>query len=146
MRIYFDTCTLQRPLDDRSQVRVALEAEAILALLTLCGQGKASLITSDVVEYETSNNPSPQRRLFVSKIISQASENIPLTQEIEQRATVFEQSGIKAIDTLHLASAEIAGVDYFCTCDDRFYRRAVMLSGISLKVRTPLELAQEVII
>ena len=33
MRIYLDTCSLQRPLDDRHQVRIALEAEAVLAIL-----------------------------------------------------------------------------------------------------------------
>ena len=33
MRIYFDTCILNRPLDNRSQLRVALEAEAILGIL-----------------------------------------------------------------------------------------------------------------
>jgi len=33
MKIYFDTCSLQRPLDNRSQLRIATEAEAILGIL-----------------------------------------------------------------------------------------------------------------
>lgn len=33
MKIYLDTCSLQRPFDDRSQMRIALEAQAILEIL-----------------------------------------------------------------------------------------------------------------
>jgi predicted nucleic acid-binding protein len=146
MRVYFDTCTLQRPLDDRSQSRVFLEAEAILGLLGLCDQGTLQLVTSDIVEYETNNNANQQKKAFVEKIARQAKERITLTEEIEHLAHTYEQFGIKAIDALHLASAETVGVDYFCTCDDRFYRRAVQLPQLSLKMRMPLELAQEVII
>ena len=30
MKIYFDSCSLQRPLDYKSQFLIALEAEAVL--------------------------------------------------------------------------------------------------------------------
>jgi hypothetical protein len=33
MRVYLDACCLQRPLDDRSQPRVNVEAEAVLTIL-----------------------------------------------------------------------------------------------------------------
>lgn len=33
MKIYLDNCSLQRPLDDKSQIRIRLEAEAILAVI-----------------------------------------------------------------------------------------------------------------
>ena len=146
MKIYFDTCTLQRPGDDRTQMRVSLEAEAILVLLSFCEQEKALLVVSDIIVFETNNNPNPQRQAFVNEIINEAAEHIELSDEIEQRAKHIERSGIKAIDALHLASAEVHGVDYFCTCDDRFYRRAKLLPGMRVKVCTPLELAQELII
>jgi len=146
MKIYFDTCTLQRPLDDRSQSRISLEAEAILAILGLRDKGSITLVTSDIITYETNNNPNTQKRAFVEKIALHAEEYIVLTQEIERIAQLYEQSGVKAVDALHLASAETAGVDYFCTCDDRFYRRAVQLINLTLKVRMPLALAQEIII
>ena len=32
LKLYLDCCALQRPFDDRSQLRVATEAEAILKL------------------------------------------------------------------------------------------------------------------
>jgi hypothetical protein len=51
MRLYFDTCSLQRPLDDRIQPRIVLEAEAMLALLAYCERGHADLIVSDSVPF-----------------------------------------------------------------------------------------------
>jgi predicted nucleic acid-binding protein len=144
MRIYFDTCRLQRPLDDRSHPRIALEAEAILAMLALCEQGQADLVVSDMVLYESTNNPHPQKRQFIMEIIHNAKEHIALSPAIEQRATTFEQSGIKPVDAIHLALAEAAQVDYFCTCDDRFYRRAVQILDVTIHVRQPLTLAQEI--
>lgn len=60
MRIYFDTCSLQRPLDERNHMRIALEAEAILALLTLCEHGIADMVVSDMIVYESQNNPHLQ--------------------------------------------------------------------------------------
>jgi predicted nucleic acid-binding protein len=123
-----------------------LEAEAILAILTMCEQDKADLVVSDIIVFESNNNPNPQKRVFVTEILRQAKEYISVSDAIEQRAIAFEQDGIKAIDALHLALAEASQVDYFCTCDDRFYRRAAGRNDIIVKVRTPLELAQEIII
>jgi predicted nucleic acid-binding protein len=143
MRLYFDTCSLQRPLDERSQTRIVLEAEAILALLTLCEHGQAELVVSDMVVYESNNNPHPQKRQFVMEVINHAKDHVSLSLAIEQRATSFEQGGVKPVDALHLALAEAAHVDYFCTCDDRFYRRAVMIPDLAVIVRQPLELVQE---
>jgi predicted nucleic acid-binding protein len=146
MRIYFDTCSLQRPFDERSQPRITLEAEAMLALLAHCEQGHADLVVSDVVMFECRKNPHPQKRQFVTEIINQAKDRLSLTDAVENRATVFEQSGIKSIDALHLAIAEAGQVDYFCTCDDRFYRRALTLPDLAIQIRLPLELVQEIVI
>lgn len=37
--LYLDCCALQRPFDDRSQLRVATEAEAVLKLVELFEAG-----------------------------------------------------------------------------------------------------------
>lgn len=145
MRLYLDTCTLQRPLDDRSQLRIALEADAVLAIVSLCHQQIHRLIVSDITLFETARNPNAQRRIFVDAIIAQAAEQQTLTDSIEQRARLLEQAGVKAIDALHWATAEYAAVDYFCTCDDRFYRKIKSLPDLPLAMVTPLELAQEIV-
>lgn len=76
MKIYFDNCALQRPLDDKSQTRIRLEAEAILSILEQCKAGNAE-------------------------------------------------------------------ADYFCTCNDRFLRRAKTVSDLKTMIVTPLELIEE---
>jgi predicted nucleic acid-binding protein len=53
-------------------------------------------------------------------------------------------SGIKPLDALHLASAVSAQADYFCTCDDRFLRRAKEAETGLVKVVSPLELVTEI--
>jgi predicted nucleic acid-binding protein len=83
--------------------------------------------------------------MFITELLRHAQEYITTTDHVTQRAKLLTKGGIKAIDALHLALAEAYHVDYFCTCDDRFYRRAMSRTEIPIKLRMPLELAQEVI-
>ena len=64
MRIYFDTCSLHRPLDDKSQLRVSLEAEAVLGLLALCEGGEHSLVSSEILHLENDRTPHGCRKAF----------------------------------------------------------------------------------
>jgi hypothetical protein len=45
MKIYLDMCSLQRPLDTKAQLRMAVEAEAILGIIALCEAGQVELIS-----------------------------------------------------------------------------------------------------
>jgi hypothetical protein len=47
-----DLCTIQRPLDDQKQLRVRLEAEAILGFIGACEAGQAEMLSSDALQYE----------------------------------------------------------------------------------------------
>lgn len=47
-----------------------------------------------------------------------------MTQELESLAKRLKASGMKPLDALHLASASISKADYFCTCDDKFLKKA----------------------
>jgi predicted nucleic acid-binding protein len=144
MLIYFDMCSLQRPLDDKGQLRVAVEAEAVLGLLVLCESGQAELLSSDVLKYETERNPHPLRKAFALGVLAKARQFVPFSPEVESRAQALSQAGLKPLDALHVASAAAAGADYFCTCDDRLLRRArAALSGPP-KAVSPVELIAEV--
>jgi predicted nucleic acid-binding protein len=144
VRIYFDTCALNRPFDDKSQLRVALEAEAVLGLLALCWTGTADLIASDVIALENRRNPESRRKVFVDSVMEQATATVNTDDDIAMRANVLEQRGFRAFDALHVACAESAMVDYLCTCDDRLLRRARRQEDFAIKVFSPLELANEV--
>ena len=144
MKIYLDMCSIQRPLDTKTQPRIAVEAEAILGVLTLCEAAQVELISSDALLFELARNPHPVRKEYAVKVLAKAVVFVPTDNDIEERARAFQAEGIKPLDALHLASAVIAKADYFCTCDDRFLRRAKTADTAQTKVVSPLELITEV--
>lgn len=145
MRIYLDLCSIQRPLDFTSQVRIQLEAEAIIGIISLSAEKKVEFVSSAVLELENDNNPYEDRRTYAQNILDQASMKIEYTDDIKERAKEFSTFGIKAFDALHLASAESAAVDYFCTCDDRLLNRGRQITSLKVKIVTPIELIQELL-
>jgi hypothetical protein len=124
VKIYLDRCSIQRPLDTKTQPRIAVEAEAILAVLTLCEAAEADLMSSDTLLFEVARNPHPVRKEYALKVLAKATVFVSTDNEIAEYTRGFEAEGMKPLDALHLASAVIAKADYFCTCDDRFLRRA----------------------
>ncbi len=144
MLLYLDMCSLQRPLDDRSQPRIALEAEATLALLALCEGGQLQLLSSDALEYETARNPHPLRKAHAEETLAKAAQVVRLSPEVEQRAQAFELAGLKPLDALHLACAVQGGADFFCTCDDRLLKRARAIQAAPPKLVRPVELIGEI--
>jgi predicted nucleic acid-binding protein len=143
MRIYFDMCSLQRPLDDKSQLRVLVEAQAVLGVLALCESGKADLIASDALVFENDANPDAVRRDFATQAIAKATQFVTTDDSLKARAQTFIDDGIKPLDALHLASAVEAQADYFCTCDDRLAKRARSLNVAPTQIVSPLELVSE---
>jgi predicted nucleic acid-binding protein len=143
MKVYLDTCSLQRPLDDKSQLRIRLEAEAILSVLDLSQAGRIELVSSDALLFEIRRNPHRTRQEFALETMAEASEHIEISESIEARAEELNQAGIKTLDSLHLASAEIGEADVFCTCDDTFLNKAKREVRGRPMVVSPLELAEE---
>ncbi|NUM67588.1 nucleic acid-binding protein [candidate division KSB1 bacterium] len=120
MKVYFDNCSLQRPLDEKKQVRVMVEAEAVLSLLALCESGKLELVSSEVLLFETLKNPDVAR------------------------GHEFTLQKINVLDALHLASAEAIQADCFCTTDDKLLKEARKLKKLKIKVVSPIHLIEEV--
>jgi predicted nucleic acid-binding protein len=143
MRIYFDMCSLQRPLDTKTQVRIAVEAEVILSIIKLWELGELELVSSQALLFEFHKITIPQRKDYVSEILSKTNLYIHISDSVEKRAKAFTNLGIKALDSLHLACSIEAKVDYFCTCDDRFLKRAKEVDTLQTKVVSPLELIAE---
>jgi len=143
MKVYFDMCSLQRPLDDKAQLRLLVEVQAVLGVLALCESGEVELVASDALQFEAEANPDALRRDFVMQTLAKASHFADLDDEIEDRARKFIGEGIKPLDALHLASAISAQADYLCTCDDRFLKKARTLNTSPTKIVLPLELVSE---
>ena len=84
------------------------------------------------------------RTSYILEILQKADIFIELSDQVENRSRKFVALGIKPMDSLHLSSAIEAKADYFCTCDDRFLKRAKLLDTIPTEVLSPLELALEI--
>jgi len=144
IKIYLDCCSLQRPFDDRSQLRIRLEAEAILAMFSLFESNVVELVKSFAIAYEIDNIPDDERRFFCYEFLNKIHITVNLNSEIEILARNFVSKGIKPLDALHLSCAYFSEADYFCTCDDPFYKKAKSETLGKLKIVKPLELIEEI--
>ena len=137
MRIYFDSCCLNRPFDDLTDNTVRMECEAILSIIDICGVGDWSYFSSDVLLDEIIETADNDRREKVLLLYHSASEHVGFTEAIFSRAKELERWGIKSFDALHVASAEAAGADVFLTTDRRLVNASKRASTY-IPVRNPL--------
>jgi hypothetical protein len=82
VRIYLDTCSIQRPLDTLSQTRVRLEAEAILGVLERVEAGEVDLISSTVLELEVSRNSLAMRREHGEQVLARSNSVVIIDEAI----------------------------------------------------------------
>jgi predicted nucleic acid-binding protein len=129
-------------MDDQAHFRIHMETEAVLGVLAWCEAGKAELVSSVALNYEVDHNPHPVRKAFVQEILLNSRLIIQASASVEQRARHYGVQGIKPLDALHLACAVDAQASYFCTCDDRFLRRAKQIDTGQTQVVSPLELIE----
>ncbi len=143
-KIYFDTCAIQRPLDDKSQLRIYLESEAVLALLRLIEESQIEWISSNILDFEIAYISDPIRNIMIQDILSLVSKTVQTTSTTKTLAEQIIQEGITALDAAHVAIAIEHKIDYFCTADDKLLKK-IKKSAIvkSMRCLSPLELVEE---
>lgn len=140
MRVYLDTCCLSRPWDDQSQVKVHLEAEAVLFLVSEARQGRLELTSSAYLLEEIARIPEPKRREDVVALLDPAAVHLPACDTIFQRSKAFAAHNIRNYDALHIAAAEAARCNYFFTTDDRLLKRAQRAGSLlNVKILNPAD-------
>lgn len=144
MKVYLDLCAIQRPLDTPSQVRIILESEAVLGIITFCDNGQIELLSSEALLFESEQNPFLIRREHTRAVLEKAKINVNITEEEKSRALTLTKFGIKPLDALHIALAESGNADYFCTCDDKLLKNAKRIKDLSVRVINPIDLIQEI--
>lgn len=142
MKLYIDTSVFNRPFDDQTQPRIWLETLALGLILQLVESGEAILVNSSVLEFENSRNPFPLRREWMDRCLTLATEYQRVDEPIRRRAEEAEESGISAIDALHVAVSEAAQVDFFIACDDRLLKKGKLLK---VKCMNPVDFVQQVL-
>lgn len=120
MRIYLDMCCYNRPYDDQTQLKVAMETQSKLYIQMLIKEKKLELIASyqeNAVGYVGGNRK----------------------KEIEVKATEIMKAGVKFKDACHVASAIYAECEYFISTDIRLLKYNTQ----EIKMVTPIEFITE---
>lgn len=145
MKIYLDNCCYNRPFDDQTQERIHLESEAILTILKRGEIGVYQIIGSDILRLEIERMSDGVKKQRVKELYQVASMSISYSEEIKDRAAeIVSTSKIRNFDSLHIASAEVAGVDVLITTDNKLEKMAAKLN-LKIKVMNPLKFAWEVL-
>ncbi len=140
MKVYLDTCCLNRPFDDQSQPRIRLESEAVLVILHQAVLGKWTLVGSEAIDDEISQTPDLDRRGGVEMLAKSAQEYVEINPQIRTRGQLLKSKGFGTYDALHLSCAESIKADILLTTDDRFIKKANKhQTTLSVIVRNPLE-------
>lgn len=140
MRIYMDTCCINRPFDDHRQERVRIEAEAVSGILSRVESGEWSLVSSEVLAVEVSMNPNDLCRQTSLELLSAAPVFVRADSGVERAAEALFRAGFKRMDAAHLASAVAGRADVFLTVDYPLLRRAGrMRQTLRVRVDSPVD-------
>lgn len=139
-RIYLDACCLNRPFDDQTQSRIALETQAIMTILSQCQSGIWRLITSAALDAELEQTPDLERLKNVKTILAIAKIKVISSNFITDRAAKLQELGFSSYDATHIASAERSQADIFLSTDDRLLKKAQKNSPlINVTINNPVQ-------
>lgn len=139
LRAYLDTSVYNRPFDDQAQARIWLETLALSVILQMIEDDEIELVASTIVLFETDRSPDPTRRKWVQNVVMTSAQIHRVDETTLQRSRILEAQGLKSLDALHVAAAEIASVEFFVTCDDRLIKRYRSISSRSVWIGDPTE-------
>jgi predicted nucleic acid-binding protein len=139
VKIYLDNCCLNRPFDDQTQVRVRLESEAVLFVLSRIEQGDWTWIGSDVLIDEIEQTPDFGKRSRLQIVADYVQDVVEINKPELERAKELQKLGFQGYDALHVACAESAKADVLLTTDDRLLKLAKRFSKkLHVSVVNPL--------
>jgi predicted nucleic acid-binding protein len=124
IKVYLDNCTYNRPFDDQTQIKIALETEAKRHIQRLIVEKGIDLVYSYINRLENNDNPFTTRKNSINDFFSNAAFyiNSSYAEAVEKRAVDIMQTGIKPRDALHIACAIESGCSYFITTDKPLLR------------------------
>ena len=121
MKVYLDTCVLNRLLDPPLNEEIVREAMFTELILDEVNKGNLELVDSDVLKKETQAVKEKNRRFVLEGIRSKAKAYVLVDLEKMKRAEELSAQGLDHFDALHVACAE-AGADVFLTVDKRLLK------------------------
>ena len=124
MKIYLDTCCVNRLFDLQTQVRVLRETQAMERILHNFFTQRWNWLSSEILESEVNAISDSRRRSRVKSVMEYVHYTLSVGTEEEIRSEELESLGFKHYDALHIACAESGGADVLLTTDDRMLRLA----------------------
>lgn len=141
MLIYLDNCCFNRPYDDQTYANIFLETQAKLYIQENILSGKYRLIWSYILQYENDQNPYVNHKHEIRKWKSLSSILVSTSDDVVEKAKLYQSLGLHAKDALHCACAVSVKADYFVTTDKQLIKAANKVADI--KVVNPLTFIQE---
>lgn len=86
MKIYLDTCCLNRPFDDQRQPRIRLESEAVTLILEKIRQREWLWVGSEILLYEIEQTVNAERKDRLLFLVQEANENLEINEMTLERA------------------------------------------------------------
>jgi predicted nucleic acid-binding protein len=125
-----------------------MEAEAVKGILLRISRGRWRGVSSSVVDLEVKRMPDLERLAEIVVMTSGMQERVEPEERDRKRAEGLMRLGFRALDALHLACAEKAGVDVFLSTDERLLRTAARSEArgrLNIRVENPLPWLEEVL-
>ena len=125
MRIYLDNCCYGRVFDDQKQEKINSETLAIIKIQDKIIRGEIELATSFILHYENGNKPDEEQRDKIENFYRTYRKihiGIDFIDKLKILTGAITLCGIKEKDAYHVASAILAGCDFFITVDDRLLK------------------------
>jgi predicted nucleic acid-binding protein len=137
-RLYLDLCTLCRPFDDQSQMRIRLETNAYYLIIQALQAARYAMVVSPVhfLEANAINDLEEKREIIgVLETLGTAVEcDLAATR---RRAEDLYAHKFGLADAAHLAFAE-AKADFSISCDDRLLRQC-RRAKVAVNAMSPVE-------
>lgn len=145
LKVYLDTCCVNRLFDGQTQERVQRETQAIKQILNYFLTGQCHWLSSKIMEDEVSADPDLDRRAQVRSVMEHVRQTCDVGANEEARGEYLEVLGFKHYDALHIACAESGDADILLTTDDRMLRLAKHYqSHLRVRVENPHTWLQEI--
>lgn len=138
-KIYLDCCSLNRPFDNQTQIKIRLETEAKLYIQSCIREERFSLVWSFMLDYENSKNPYDEKRGLIAPWKEIAKAFCPPSKAVLSRAKGIMSLGIKHEDALHISCAVEMNCAYFITTDAKLTNKIVA----NIKIVNPIGFVAE---
>jgi predicted nucleic acid-binding protein len=121
--VYLDVCSLCRPYDDQSFLRIRLETVAVSLIFSAIERNAYLLVYSSVHVKELSAMADQVERFQIFHLLRESGKFIVFDKQAgRKRAEELVSFGLGPADAAHVTFAEIALAD-FVTCDDRLAKK-----------------------